>query len=397
MFKSATENYLLILLGIFLVPYLIWRLFRTDKHAPLVVVQIVAGICFGPGIFGNYFPDLYSDVFSPDTVKMMSGVATWAVVLFVATAGIEINLSEARRNWKETITTASSALFTPLIVGIPLMVALSFGDRWMGEDAQQWQFVLAAGMALSVTALPILVLLLDRMSLLKTDIGVRCLRYASFDDVAIWTVFAIIMLDWDKVTRQIVFLTLYIFAASLIRKYAYKVSQQDRMPIFLAWVVFCALFADWAGLHYIVGGFLAGLILDDEWFGKEAVVQFRNYVLLLIMPIFFLSTGLRTEWELNNPIVIGLAVVLFCVQAFGKILGIRIAAIVNKWDKKEATTIGWLLQTKALIEIIFCTMMLDKGIISAQMFTALLFMAIFSTVATTPVVTRRLAKQNTPG
>lgn len=393
MFKSVTENYLLILLGIFTLPYLAWRLGRTDKYAPLVVVQIVMGIIFGPGIFGRYFPDTYAHIFSTDTVRMMSGVATWAVVLFVSTAGLEINLRSARDNFKETATTASFALFTPLVIGLPLVIFLSFNNRWIGETAEQWQFSLATGMALSVTALPILILLLEKMHILKHDIGIRCMRYASFDDVAIWTVFAIIMLEWHRVARQGVFLLIYVLVALLIRKYSHRLPQQDRMPMFLAWVVLCALVADWSGLHYIVGGFLAGLVVDEEWIGEEVLTQFRKYILMLIMPVFFLSTGLRTDWELGNPIVIALAVILFAVQAFGKITGIRLAALVNGWSKSEATTIGWLLQTKALIEIIFCTIMLDKGIISGQMFTALLFMAIFSTIATTPIVSKRLQKR----
>ena len=390
MFKSVTENYLLILLGIFVIPYAMWRIARTDKYAPLVVVQIVMGVVFGPGIFGHYFPGVYGDIFSSETVRMMSGVATWAVVLFVSTAGLEINLQSARRDWRETITTASFALFTPLIVALPLVVFLSFNKRWIGESAEQWQFSLATGMALSVTALPILVLLLEKMQLLKKDIGIRCLRYASFDDVAIWTVFAVIMLEWDKVARQSIFILMYVLLSVLIRKYAKVVPPNDRLPIFLGWVILCALVADWSGLHYIVGGFLAGLVIDEEWIGEETLSSLRKYVLLLIMPVFFLSTGLRTDWELGNPIVIGLALLLFVVQAFGKITGIRLAALINGWERREATTIGWLLQTKALIEIIFCTIMLDKGVISAQMFTALLFMAVFSTIATTPIVTRRI-------
>lgn len=390
MFKSVTENYLLILLGIFVIPYAVWRIARTDKYAPLVVVQIVMGVVFGPGIFGHYFPDVYGDIFSSETVRMMSGVATWAVVLFVSTAGLEINLQSARRDWRETITTASFALFTPLIVGLPLVVFLSFNKRWIGESAEQWQFSLATGMAISVTALPILVLLLENMQLLKKDIGIRCLRYASFDDVAIWTVFAVIMLEWDKVARQSIFILMYVLLSVLIRKYTKVIPPNDRLPIFLGWVVLCALIADWSGLHYIVGGFLAGLVIDEEWIGEETLSNLRKYVLLLIMPVFFLSTGLRTDWELGNPIVIGLALLLFVVQAFGKITGIRLAALINGWERREATTIGWLLQTKALIEIIFCTIMLDKGVISAQMFTALLFMAVFSTIATTPIVTRRI-------
>lgn len=390
--KSPTEYYLLIILGIFTIPYLIWRICRTDKYAPLVVVQIICGVVFGPGIFGYFFPNQYLNIFTPDTTRFMMGVATWAVVMFVATAGVEVNLKAAKEDWKETFSTAAFALLTPLIISLPLAYFLSSSSRWMGEDSQRWQFSLSTGMALSITALPILIILLEKMNILKHDIGIRCLRYASFDDIAIWTVFALILLEWDKVVKQMSFLCLYILISLAIRKFSNLVKQQDRLPFFLMWISLCALAADWSGLHYIVGGFLAGLIINEDWLGEETVVQFRKYVLLLIMPIFFLSTGLRTDWELKNPIVIGLAVTLFIVQAFGKMLGIRLSAILNGWNKQDATTIGWLLQTKALIEIIFCSVMLDKGIISAQMFTALLFMAIFSTIATTPIVTRRLLK-----
>jgi Kef-type K+ transport system membrane component KefB len=243
---------------------------------------------------------------------------------------------------------------------------------------------------MSVTALPILVLLLDKMNILKSDIGIRALRYASFDDIAIWTVFAIILLDWGRVTRQIAFFALYLVSFILVRKLFVKMKQEDRFPAFLVWIIICALGADWSGLHYLVGGFLAGLAIDEKWIGHEVSANFRKYVLILIMPVFFLNTGLKTDWEINNPTIIILAIGLFAIQAFGKILGIKFASIFNKWDGREAITIGWLLQTKALIEIIFCTIMLDKGIITGQMFTALLFMAIISTTVTTPIVSKRI-------
>lgn len=391
MLRSATEYYLLVLLGIFTIPYLIWRFCKTDGYAPLVVVQIIAGVALGPGVFGYLFPNAYTSIFSPDVITMMAGVATWAVVLFVSTAGLEIDTHISKSEFKETVSTALFALFTPLIISLPIGHLLSRGDRWMGENASEWQFVLSIGMAMSVTALPILVLLLDKMNILKSDMGIRALRYASFDDIAIWTVFAIILLDWGRVTRQVAFFIFYVAAFVLIRKLFVKLKQEDRFPAFLIWIIVCALGADWSGLHYLVGGFLAGLAIDEKLIGHEVAANFRKYVLLLVMPVFFLNTGLKTDWEINNPTIIIIAIGLFAIQAFGKILGIKFASIFNKWDGRDAITIGWLLQTKALIEIIFCTIMLDKGIITGQMFTALLFMAIISTTVTTPIVSRRLA------
>lgn len=392
MFRSPTEIYLFVLLGIFLIPFLIWRIFRTDGYAPLVVVQILTGVAFGPGIFGHFFEKQYSTLFTPDTTKMLGGVATLAVISFVFTAGVEVDIRKAWAMRKDSLTTSFFALVTPLIVGAIAAAVLSMDKKWVGGNAHEWQFVLSVGMALAVTALPILVLLLEKMDILKSDIGIRSLRYASFDDVAIWAVFAIIIMDWERLFRQFSFLIFYCVISYFIMKYAYKIKQQDRIYFSLFWLLSCAYLADWSGLHYLVGGFLAGFVLKEEWLGEEILLEMRKWVLLVLMPVFFLNTGLRTQWELSDISVLYIAVILFAVQAVGKISGVSIAGKMLGWERRETVTIGWLLQTKALIEIIFCTIMLDKGIISAPMFTALLFMAIISTVATTPIVSRRLSK-----
>ena len=390
MFKNPTEIYLFVLLGIFIIPYLIWRFVKTDSYAPLPVIQIIVGIFFGPGIFGYFFPGSYETLFTPDTVKMLSGVATLAVILFVFTAGLEVNIKEAWTEKKDSLTTSFFALIIPLILGSVLAYFISFDKKWLGPQAHEWQFILSVGMAMAVTALPILVLLLEKMSILKSDIGVRCLRYASFDDILIWTVFALILLDWNRLVRQGVFFLLFIAVSYLISKFSYKIPEKDRVHFSIFWLILCAYASDWAGLHYLVGGFLAGFILSEEWIGKDTLNNLRKYVLLLIMPVFFLSTGLKTDWQLTDLSVVCLAFALFICQAIGKILGVSISAKILRWPSRDARIIGWLLQTKALIEIIFCTVMLDKGIISAEMFTALLFMAILSTVSTTPVVSRML-------
>lgn len=392
MFRNTTEIFLFILLGIFVIPYVIFKVFKTDRYAPLPVVQIVAGVLFGPSIFGLFFEQQYSTLFTEDTKKMLSGLAVFAVISFVFTAGVEVDLSKSWQNKKDTLTTSFFALVSPMILGSSFAILLSLDQKWIGKEADQWQFILSVGMAMAVTALPILVLLLDKMGILKTDLGARCLRYASFDDVAIWTVFALILLDWEKLLRQSIFFTVYVLIAYLIIKYSDKIKNEDRIYFSIFWLISCSYMSDWAGLHYIVGAFLAGFVLKEEWLGSETLENLRKYILILLMPVFFLNTGLRTEWELSDISVVYIAIALFAVQAIGKIAGIRISGMLLKWNSKETTTIGWLLQTKALIEIIFCTIMLDKGIISSSMFTALLFMAIMSTVVTTPVVSKRLVK-----
>lgn len=387
---SVTELYLIAMCIIFTVPYLLWRVFKTDFYAPLVVVQIVGGVLLGPGVFGLYFPDLYNGIFSPQVITALNGVAWWAVMLFVFIAGIELNLSEAIKNKKESSLTAGLALGMPLLLGSLAALVLIQFPGWIGHKGHVWQFVLGIGMATAVTALPILVLLMEKLNILRQPIGQRILRYASLDDIAIWGVLAIILMDWGRLAHQGIFLVGYLSIAYGLRWLMPKLVESDRWYISLIWLALCGLVADWAGLHFMVGAFLAGVVLDSKWFDQEKMDMLRHNVLLVLMPVFFLSTGLRTNWEMGGVAVFAAAAFLLITQVVAKQLGIAIAGRILKWEPGEAGIIGWLLQTKALIEIIFANVLLDKGIITSEMFTAILLMALASTMLTVPIVNKKL-------
>jgi Kef-type K+ transport system membrane component KefB len=160
----------------------------------------------------------------------------------------------------------------------------------------------------------------------------------------------------------------------------------------LVWLAVCAFGADWSGLHFMVGAFLAGVVMDRDWFDQDALDQLRNHVLLLLMPVFFLSTGLRTGWEMGGASVFLAAAALLVASVIGKLAGVGFAGRLLGWPRGQANIVGWLLQTKALIMIIFANVLLDKGIITSAAFTALLLMAVASTMLTVPVVAPRLAK-----
>lgn len=158
----------------------------------------------------------------------------------------------------------------------------------------------------------------------------------------------------------------------------------------LIWLAACGFAADWCGLHLIVGAFLAGAVLEAEWFHQERMDLFRDHVLLAVIPVFFLSTGLKTQWDVGGAAVFGAAALLLMASVGGKLLGLWLAGGILKWPKGEASLIGWLLQTKALIMIIFANVLLDRQIISPETFTALLLMAIASTMLTIPLATPKL-------
>ena len=387
---SVTETYLLAMLIIFTVPYLIWRLGNTNYYAPLVVVQIVTGIVLGPGVLGAAYPDYYKLIFTPPVTQSLNGIAWWAVMIFVMIAGIELDLAEAWKHRRESLVTASLALGTPLVFGCVAALGMLGYAGWQGTNGQPWQFVLGVGMACAVTALPILILLMENLDILRQPIGQRILRYASLDDVAIWGVLALILLDWTRVGRQIGFLFSFALAAWAFRKLMVRIPERDRWFVSLIWLAACGFAADWSGLHFMVGAFLAGAVMDACWFNQEKMDLMRHHVLLAMMPVFFLSTGLRTNWGMGGWAVFIAAAVLLVASVAGKLIGVHAAGRLLKWETGEASIIGWLLQTKALIMIIFVNILLDKAIITSETFTALLLMAVASTMLTVPTVYPKL-------
>ncbi len=389
---SPTEVFLLAILIIFTLPWLVWRVGRTDYWAPLVVVQIIGGILLGPGILGALFPDYYAFVFAAPTMGALNGIAWWSVMLFVWVAGLELDVGEAWKRRRETGITAGLALGVPLVAGaLAAMMMLRF-PGWRGVDGADWQVVLGIGMACAVTALPILVLLMEKLDILRAPLGQRVLRYASLDDIAIWGVLALILLDWERVGRQAGFLVGFAIATWAIRRLLRAITENDRWYFGLIWLAACGFAADWAGLHFMVGAFLAGAVLDAHWFGEERMDRFRGTILLAVMPVYFLSTGLKTQWGVGGAAVFAAAALLLVASVGGKLAGIHLAGRILKWPKGDAKAIGWLLQTKALIMIIFANILLDKHIITNETFTALLLMAVASTMLTIPIVAPMLKR-----
>ncbi len=389
---NTTEIFLIAMTIIFTVPYLIWRLGNTDFFAPLVVVQIITGILLGPGILGKAFPDYYTFVFNPAVIQSLNGIAWWAVMLFVMIAGIELDLKKAWAHRRESGITAGLALGIPLLFGCAAAVLMLGFEGWMGPKALTWQFVVGVGMACAVTALPILILFMEKLDILRAPIGQRILRYASLDDIAIWGVLALILMDWERIGRQGAFLIGFGIAAWLFHKLMIRLAERDRWFVALIWLAAVSFGADWAGLHFMVGAFLAGASMEATWFNQEKMDMLRHHVLLVIMPVFFLSTGLRTNWNVGGAAVFIAAALLLLASIAGKLIGVRLAGRVLNWAPGEAAIIGWLLQTKALIMIIFANILLDKQIITSETFTALLLMAVASTMLTVPMVAPQLAR-----
>ena len=393
---TMTEKMLIALVVILAVPWLIWRLGRTERWAPLVVVQILAGVMLGPGLLGAVYPDAYRWLFTTEVIGALGGIATWGVMLFVWIAGIELDLHQVWQRRHDTVTTVALATGFPMAAGAAVAALMLWhSPDWIGSAALDWQFIAALGMACAVTALPILILFMEKLEILRSPLGQRVLRYASLEDIAVWALLALILLDFDRLGRQLSFLVAFGLASAGLRWLMPRLIQSDRWFLALVWLALCGLAGDWSGLHYMVGAFLAGTVLDAAWFGQQAMDRLRHHVLLVLMPVFFLSTGLRTEWALGGIAVLIAAIALLIAAVGGRLFGVALAARRLAWPAGEAWLVGWLLQTKALILIIFANILLDRQVIGNETFTALVLMATFSTMLTIPMVTSRRGRCRT--
>ncbi|MFM8509809.1 MAG: cation:proton antiporter, partial [Betaproteobacteria bacterium] len=160
---TTVELFLIAMAVIFTVPFLIWRFGRTDYWAPMVVVQIVTGVVLGPGLLGQWWPEGYRTIFTPAVIQALNGLAWWAVMLFVFLAGLELDLKKAWDQRRSTLISAGLALGVPLACGCAAALVLQSQGGWVGPRAQPWQFVAGIGMACAVTALPILVFLMEKL------------------------------------------------------------------------------------------------------------------------------------------------------------------------------------------------------------------------------------------
>lgn len=218
----------------FCAPYPHWRKIRTEYVAPSVVIQILTGIALGPGVFGTWQPEVFHLAFNPEAIQLLNGIAMWAVMILVWTAGIELNLHGVWRTRGQSITVASLLLVAPLLFGPFVALGLLQWDDWKGAGARDWQFVLGIGIACAVPALPIFMLLLEKLGILKTALGQRVLPYYSLDEIAIWATLALILMDWRRLGMQMLFLLGFTIASFCCgRGLMARVPERERLYITL--------------------------------------------------------------------------------------------------------------------------------------------------------------------
>lgn len=387
---SFIDSYLAAILVIMIVPYALWRLLRTDNYVPLVIMQIIIGILIWPALLWGMYPDIYSRIFTKDVLFSLQWVAILWVLHFVWSTGLEIDFSAFKKNKLDTLVTSFSAFIVPFIFWCLISyIFLQYNPTWKGEAFQVWQFVVAGWLTVSVTAIPILWLFLEKFQILHKELWQKIMRYASLDDFYIWVILAIILLKVDIIVAQLLFILGFVFCSFFIRKIILSLPSSDRIFVAIIWLYGVSFFSEFCWLGYILWAFIAWVVLDKNLFLEDQIENLRKISLLVLMPIFFMLTGLKTTFAVGSYTLIIVAMIYTLVSVFWRIYGIYIASKILKWKTNDVYTIGTLLQTKGLIEVIFITVLLHEGIISSDFFTAMLIMAILSTCLTQPMLWNR--------
>lgn len=384
--------YLTAITLIFSLPFILWRFGRVDFFAPLIVIQILTGMIVGSSAFGSQIPELIGDVFNPEVINSLDGIAVWAVMLLVWSSGVELEIKNSTATRNEGAIVPLILLMTPFIFGSLAAMCLSHFSGGKGQDAHEWQFILGIGISCSVTALPILIIFMERLGIFHTLFGQRTLSYSSLDDIAIWVILAAILMDWSTLMTQFLFLSGFIVVSIFVRCIISRTPAEERLYVGLIWLSLSAVTAEWAGLNSMIGAFLAGVILDANWFERKQMRLIREFVLIFLMPIYFFTTGIKSEWDINDTSTLATAFFLLIISVLGKFIGAGVSGWLYGWKKREIFITGSLLQTKALILIIFANTLLEKGIITSNTYTSLLLMAIGSTMLTVPLTTSIIKK-----
>jgi Kef-type K+ transport system membrane component KefB len=375
-------NTLLIISAMVLVPWLILKLLRLESWIPLPMFQIVTGLILGPSALGALYPEIFADIFTQPVRTSLDTIQTLAIVIFAFIAGLELKPAEViAREGNSIWVKALQVVVVPILLAAGSF-ALFFQDPiWHNLDQNPWKFILAMGVATCITALPMLVIACRSLGIYGTDLYHRLLMLVTFDDLILWTTVALIVAFGQTLLLSTLFLAVTAVLYWLWPRLMDSCGASCWPSLTVALVLAMAAFSHWAGLHYLLGAFFAGMITPKrtaEW--NEGMAQQQMFWL---MPVFFRWTGLKAQWSMEFTGILAAALIMYVIAVVTKFAGVWLAYKnegINMVMFKTA-----VLQNKGLMEIFLATVMLKAEIISANMFAAVVIMSVISTVSAVPL------------
>ncbi|MGY1746465.1 cation:proton antiporter [Blastococcus sp. SYSU D00695] len=377
---------------------------------PAVMGEIVAGILLGPTLLGALPGNLDELLFPPDVRPYLQVLAQLGLVLFMFLVGLEVDLSFIRGRERIAVSVSMSSILLPFALGVLLATLLySRHDVFTDDDGvtsaiEFAGFALFMGVAMSITAFPVLARILAERNMHKIPTGVLALACAAVDDVLAWALLAVVVavvsagsvggvlgiLLWSLVFALVMFLVVKPLLKLLVTRYErFGRLTPEMLAVVLIGILGSAWVTEEIGIHFIFGAFVFGVVMPRQGAAalNHAVIDRLEQVsVLLLLPVFFVVTGLGVDVGAIDLTGLGELALILLVAISGKFLGAFAAARAQRVPRRQATALGVLMNTRGLTELVILNLGRENGVLDDQMFTLMVIMAVVTTVMTSPLL-----------
>jgi Kef-type K+ transport system membrane component KefB len=397
---DALFHVLLALVAVILVARVTAVALRRFGQPP-VIGEIIAGILLGPSLLGHLAPAASRFLFPPDTVSLIGMVSQIGIILYMFLVGLRLDLGHLRGRTTVSVAVSHASIVAPFVLGTAL--ALWLYPRFSSSEVSFTSFALFIGVAMSVTAFPVLARILAERGMTATSLGSLALACAAVDDVTSWCLLAFLVATVRSAPGDVVatialtagFIAAMVFAArpvarllTMARDERGELSQGTFLIVCVGLLV-SAVVTERIGIHALFGAFLWGaLIPPDSALARDLAGKLEDVVVVLLLPSFFAFTGMRTEFGSIGGGELVACGLIIAVASIGKFGGSALAAWATGLGRRDAMALGILMNTRGLMELIVLNVGLELGVVSPALFTLLVIMAVVTTVATTPVLDR---------
>nr|WP_315146226.1 cation:proton antiporter [uncultured Flavobacterium sp.] len=368
---------------------------------PSVIGEIIAGIVLGPSLLGYYFPEYSIVLFPPQSLGNLQFLSQIGLILFMFVIGMELDLKVLKNRAKEAVVISHASIVIPFALGIGLAYFVYF--KFAPADIAFLPFALFMGIAMSITAFPVLARIVQERGIHKTKLGAIVITCAAADDITAWCILAAVIAIVKAGTvvsslyviglAMLYVLTMIFVVKPFLKKIGELYGTKDALnkpivAIFFLTLIISAYTTEIIGIHALFGAFMTGVIMPDiTKFRNLFIEKVEDVSVILLLPLFFVYTGLRTEIGLiNDPFLWRVTGWIILVAVIGKFFGSALAAKFVGQNWRDSLTIGALMNTRGLMELVVLNIGLDLKVLSPEVFTMMVIMALVTTSMTGPAL-----------
>jgi Kef-type K+ transport system membrane component KefB len=370
-------------------------------HQPTVIGEIIAGIALGPSLLGMIFPEFSNALFPANSLGNLNLLSQVGLILFMFMVGMELDFKVIQTKVKDAVVVSNAGILIPFTLGIGL--AYFIYESFAPDGVAFLSFGLFLGLAMSITAFPVLARIVQERGIHKTRLGTLVLTCAAADDITAWCLLAAIIAiakagSFMSSLYVILLSILYVLIMiKVVRPFLKRIGDlhvsrenlsKQVVAIFFLTLLISAYTTEIIGIHALFGAFMAGTIMPDNTkFRKIFIQKIEDVALVLLLPLFFVFTGLRTQIGLLNDIYLWKITGLIVLVAIaGKFAGSAIASKIMGQNWRDSLTIGALMNTRGLMELVVLNIGYDLGILSPEVFSMMVIMALLTTFMTGPAL-----------